>query len=55
MILEALRARGIALRDRPDCEGCVRITVGRPEEMERVISELKQVLAEVRPGRQAVK
>jgi histidinol-phosphate aminotransferase len=44
-ILEALRARGIALRDRPDCEGCVRITVGKPHEMERLIGELKQVLA----------
>jgi len=44
-ILEALRGRGIALRDRPDCEGCVRITIGKQHEMERLIAELKQVLA----------
>jgi histidinol-phosphate aminotransferase len=46
-ILEGLRARGIALRDRPDCEGCVRITIGKPEEMQRMISELKQILVTV--------
>jgi|SRR5579859_35957 len=47
VILEALRARGIALRDRPDCEGCVRITIGKQHEMERLITELKQVLAKL--------
>lgn len=52
-ILESLRAHGIALRDRPDCEGCVRITIGKPEEMQRVIAELKQVLARV-PATQQV-
>jgi histidinol-phosphate aminotransferase len=44
-ILAALESRGITLRNRPDCEGCVRITVGTQEEMEFVISELRQVLA----------
>jgi len=44
-ILEGLRARRIALRDRPDCEGCVRITIGKQHEMERLIAELKQTLA----------
>ncbi|HZD94082.1 MAG TPA: histidinol-phosphate transaminase, partial [Candidatus Sulfotelmatobacter sp.] len=53
-ILEALRARGIALRDRPDCEGCVRITIGKQQEMERLIAELKQVLAKL-PAPQAVR
>ncbi|HEV7675812.1 MAG TPA: histidinol-phosphate transaminase [Candidatus Angelobacter sp.] len=43
-VLEALRARGISLRDRPDCEGCVRITIGKQQEMERLIAELKNVL-----------
>ncbi|MBZ5507050.1 MAG: histidinol-phosphate transaminase [Acidobacteriia bacterium] len=43
-MLEALRARGIALRDRPDCEGCVRISIGTQQEMERLLTELKQVL-----------
>jgi len=45
-ILDALRARGIALRDRPDCEGCVRITIGKQEEMERLMAELKQALSQ---------
>src|SRR5215469_7605030 len=54
-ILEGLRARGIALRDRPDCEGCVRITIGNPEEMERVIAELKQVLTTVPAAQQVMR
>ena len=41
-MLDALRARGIALRDRPDCDGCVRITIGTQQEMERLLTELKQ-------------
>src|SRR6478672_6949208 len=53
-ILEALRARGIALRDRPDCEGCVRITIGKQQEMERLIAELKQVLSQL-PANQAAR
>ncbi len=44
-ILEALRQRGIALRNRPDCEGCVRITIGTQTEMEQVVAALKEVLA----------
>jgi histidinol-phosphate aminotransferase len=54
-ILEALRARGISLRDRPDCEGCVRITIGKQPEMERVIAELKQVLAQLPASRQVAR
>jgi histidinol-phosphate aminotransferase len=54
-ILEALRARGIALRDRPDCQGCVRITIGKQHEMERLIAELKQVLATMGSERQAAR
>jgi histidinol-phosphate aminotransferase len=46
-ILKALNARAIALRDRPDCEGCVRITIGKQLEMERLIAELKQVLSQL--------
>src|SRR6185437_3534716 len=53
-ILEALRARGIALRDRPDCAGCVRITIGKQQEMERLIAELKQVLSQL-PANQAAR
>jgi histidinol-phosphate aminotransferase len=51
-ILDALRARGIALRDRPDCEGCVRISIGKQEEMERLITDLKQVLSQLPASRQ---
>jgi histidinol-phosphate aminotransferase len=54
-ILEALRARGISLRDRPDCEGCVRITIGSRQEMERLVSELKQVLAQVQATSQVTR
>jgi histidinol-phosphate aminotransferase len=46
-ILNALRARGIALRDRPDCEGCVRIGIGTQQEMEHLVAELKQALAQL--------
>jgi histidinol-phosphate aminotransferase len=46
-ILDALRARGISLRDRPDCEGCVRITIGKQQEMERLIAEIKQVVSQL--------
>jgi histidinol-phosphate aminotransferase len=46
-ILDALRARGIELRDRSDCEGCVRLTIGTQQEMEFVLSELKLVLAKL--------
>jgi histidinol-phosphate aminotransferase len=53
-ILEALRAHGIALRDRPDCEGCVRISIGTQAEMERVVTELKAVLAQL-PVKQAAR
>ena len=53
-LLEALRARGVALRDRPDCEGCVRISIGTQKEMERLIAELKQVVATVFAAKQAV-
>jgi histidinol-phosphate aminotransferase len=54
-ILEALRVRGISLRDRPDCEGCVRITIGKQLEMERVIAELKQALARLPASRQVAR
>jgi histidinol-phosphate aminotransferase len=43
-ILAELRARGISLRNRPDCAGCVRITIGTQDEMEYLTSEMKQVL-----------
>ena len=53
-ILEALRARGVALRDRADCEGCVRISIGKQKEMEQLIAELKQVMSTMVAAKQAV-
>ena len=44
-VLTTMRQKGIALRDRPDCEGCIRITIGTQPEMERVVRELQQILA----------
>jgi histidinol-phosphate aminotransferase len=54
-ILDALRACGIALRDRPDCEGCVRITIGKQQEMERLMAELKQVLSQLPTANKAAR
>jgi histidinol-phosphate aminotransferase len=54
-ILKALNGRGISLRDRPDCEGCVRITIGTQTEMERLISELKQVQSQLLAEKQATR
>lgn len=54
-ILEALRARGISLRDRPDCAGCVRITVGTQQEMERLVTELKRVLSQLSAANQVAR
>ncbi len=54
-VLQALRAQGISLRNRPDCEGCVRITVGKQQEMERVMAALKQALAEITVSQQVIR
>ncbi|HSM87461.1 MAG TPA: histidinol-phosphate transaminase [Candidatus Limnocylindrales bacterium] len=48
-ILKQMREWGIALRDRPDCEGCVRITIGKQQEMEVVVTGLKQILGKNEP------
>ncbi len=45
-VLQTMRENRIALRDRPDCKGCIRISIGTQKEMERVLSVLKQVMAE---------
>lgn len=50
-ILSALRKRGIALRDRGDCEGCVRISIGKQAEMEMLLAELKQILTKLPSAR----
>jgi histidinol-phosphate aminotransferase len=44
--VQAMRARGILVRDRnsdPGCEGCVRLTVGSSEHTQTLIRELRQV------------
>lgn len=50
-ILKQMRTWGISLRDRPDCEGCVRITIGKQQEMEVVVLALKQALANLSGSR----
>jgi histidinol-phosphate aminotransferase len=45
--VEAMRARGILVRDRnsdPGCEGCVRITVGTNDQTDRLLRELRSSL-----------
>ncbi|MGE5110793.1 MAG: histidinol-phosphate transaminase [Acidobacteriaceae bacterium] len=45
--IEAMRARGILVRDRnndPACEGCVRITVGTNEQTDRLLREMRAAL-----------
>jgi histidinol-phosphate aminotransferase len=48
--VDAMRFRGVLTRDRsadPGCDGCVRITVGPREQMERGIAALEASLAEI--------
>jgi histidinol-phosphate aminotransferase len=45
--IEAMRTRGILVRDRnsdPGCEGCVRITVGTNDQTDRLLRELRASL-----------
>lgn len=49
-VFQQLLERGIVVRDRstqPGCEGCLRITVGTPEENERLLKVLAQITAQV--------
>lgn len=46
----AMRTRGVLTRDRsadPGCDGCVRITVGTRDQMEKGIAALEESLAEI--------
>ena len=45
-VLAAMAKSGVALRNRPDCAGCIRISIGTQEEMERVVSGLKAIMSE---------
>lgn len=45
--VDAMRQRGILIRDMsgsPGCEGCVRITIGRREEMERLTNVMRETV-----------
>ena len=45
--VEAMRSRGILVRDRnsdPGCEGCVRITVGTNDQTDRLLTEMRSAL-----------
>src|SRR5262249_30042322 len=54
-ILAAMISQGIALRNRPDIPGCVRIGIGTQAEIERVVTVLKQTLVESRAIQQVVR
>jgi histidinol-phosphate aminotransferase len=48
--VDAMRSRGILVRDRngdPGCEGCVRITVGTNEQTDRLLRELRSALESI--------
>ena len=46
-ILETMLECGVSLRDRPDCEGCVRISIGTQKEMEHVLYLLKEITSRI--------
>ena len=49
--VQAMRKRGILVRDRnsdPGCGGCVRITIGTTEQMDRLLVALRETLEEIR-------
>jgi histidinol-phosphate aminotransferase len=49
-LVQAMRARGVLLRDRstdPGCDGYVRITIGVEEHVTRGLAALKESLAEI--------
>src|ERR1022692_2743088 len=49
--VEAMQRHGILVRDssaNPGCEGCVRITVGTPQQMDGVLQAIREAIAEPR-------
>jgi len=49
--VESMQRRGILVRDssaNPGCEGCVRITVGTPSQMDGVLQAIREAVAETR-------
>ena len=53
-LLAAMARQSIALRPRPDLPGCIRITIGTPQEMDRVIAALRQFMNAQPGSKQAV-
>ena len=54
---DAMQRRGVVVRDtsgNPGCEGCVRITAGTSEQMDRVLQALRESIAEVRQTFQGI-
>jgi histidinol-phosphate aminotransferase len=53
--VQALRARGILVRDRntdPGCEGCVRLTVGSEKHTRTMINALREVVEKLSQNRE---
>jgi histidinol-phosphate aminotransferase len=49
--VKSIERRGILVRDssaNPGCEGCVRITVGTPQQMDGVLQAIREAIAETR-------
>ena len=49
--VESMQRRGVLVRDcsaNPGCEGCVRITVGMPRQMDGVLQTIREAIAESR-------
>jgi len=49
--VEAMQRRRILVRDssaNPGCDGCVRITVGTPQQMDGVLQAIREAIAEIR-------
>jgi histidinol-phosphate aminotransferase len=50
--LESMQRHGVMVRDtseNPGCDGCVRITVGTPKQMDEVLTTIREAVAEVGP------
>jgi len=49
--VESMHRRGVLVRDssaNPGCNGCVRITVGTPSQMDEVLPTIREAIAEIR-------
>jgi histidinol-phosphate aminotransferase len=49
--VESMQSHGIVVRDsstNPGCDGCVRITVGTPTQMDDVLPAIREAIAETR-------